>query len=376
MARVSCPPAMRALELLHEGIERRLHLGGQLAVSRRGERLLDEAFGEARPGEPMRRDHLVAWLSATKPLTAVAVAQLWERQRLEVDDPVARHLPEFAVHGKEGITLRHLLTHTAGIRMLDVGWPAKSWSEIVAGICASRPEPRWTPGAKAGYHLASSWFLLGEIVRRLDGRPIERYLREEICEPLGMTDSWVGMPEERFAAYGQALAPAWDTGREPPVLHPWHDRLHVDRPSPAAGGRGPIGELLPFYEMLLGGGRRAQQRLLAAPTVDALTSRQRVGLFDHTFRSVLDWGLGFVLNSRHYGDPTAPYGYGEHASLRAFGHSGYRSTVAFADPEHGLAVALAVNGTPSDEAHRARFDAILTALYEDLELTTAPRRSG
>ncbi len=359
---------MRALELLRAGIDDGLHLGGQLALSRAGERLIDEAFGEARPGEPMERGHLVAWLSAGKPLTAVAIAQLWERELLDADDPVARHLPEFAAHGKERITLRHLLTHTAGIRMLEVGWPERPWEEIVARICSARPEPRWEPGRKAGYHRESSWFLLGEIVRRLDGRPLERYVREELCEPLGMDDCWLGMPGERFAAYGERLAPAFDTERRPPAAHPWDDERHLTRCSPASGARGPAGQLLSLYEMLLGRGRHAGRRFLAPATVDALTSHQRVGMFDHTFRAVLDWGFGFVLNSAHYGDPDAPYGYGERASPRAFGHSGFRSIVAFADPEHGLAVALAVNGTPSEEAHRRRFHEVLTALYGDLGL--------
>src|SRR5436305_12531231 len=152
-----------------------VHLGAQLHVTLRGEVVADAALGENRPGEPLTPDHLMLWLSATKPVAAVAVAQLWERGRLELDDPVARHLPEFAAHGKEKITLRHLLTHTAGIRMLDTGWPAASWEEIVARIAASKPEPRWVPGRKAGYHLASSRFILGQVVRRLSGLPFHRH---------------------------------------------------------------------------------------------------------------------------------------------------------------------------------------------------------
>jgi CubicO group peptidase (beta-lactamase class C family) len=345
-----------------------LHTGGQLAVSLAGERVVDEAFGEATPGRPMRRDDLVAWLSAGKPLTAVAIGRLWEGDLLDLDDPVARHLPEFAVNGKDAITVRHLLTHTAGLRMLDVGWPTKAWADIVAGICAARPEPRWPPGGKAGYHLASSWFLLAEIVRRLDGRRFERYVREEILEPLGMADCWVGMPAGHVAAYGGRIVPTWNTESEPPTVHPWHEERYLTEPSPASGGRGPMGQLLHFYEMLLGRGRHGGRVLLRPPTVDALVAHQRTGMFDHTFRTRLDWGLGFVVDSRHYGDPNAPYGFGEHASSRTFGHSGYRSTVAFADPERQLAAALMVNGTPGDAEHRQRFHAALTALYEDLGL--------
>ncbi|MEZ5332216.1 MAG: serine hydrolase domain-containing protein [Thermoanaerobaculia bacterium] len=365
---------MRALELLEDGIERGLHLGGQLAVALRGERVLDRAFGEARPGEAMRTDHLVLWLSASKPMTAIAVAQLWEKGLLDVEDPVARHIPEFGVHGKEAVTIRHLLTHTGGIRTVKTAWPEASWTETIAEICALKLEPRWTPGLKAGYHLASSWFVLAEIVRRLDGRPIERYLREELFEPLGMEDCWLGMPAERYAAYGPRVAPNWNTEESPPERHDWDSEPRVTRPNPGSNGRGPMRELLRVYEMLLGRGTLEGRRFLTPQTVDAVTAHQRVGLYDHTFRHVLDWGYGFVVDSSHYRDAGTPYGYGRHASPRTFGHSGYRSTAAFADPEHGLAVALAVNGTPAAEVHRERFERVLTALYEDLGLDV--RASG
>jgi CubicO group peptidase (beta-lactamase class C family) len=136
----------RTAAALEAGIAAGLHLGAQLHVSLGGDVVADAALGENRPGEPLTPDHLTLWLSATKPAAAVAVAQLWERGRLELDDPVALHVPEFAAHGKERITLRHLLTHTAGVRLLDTGWPAARWEEIVARIAASRPEPHWTPG--------------------------------------------------------------------------------------------------------------------------------------------------------------------------------------------------------------------------------------
>ena len=100
-----------------------------------------------------------------------------------------------------------------------------------------------------------------------------------------------------------------------------------------------------------------------------MVARQRVGRIDKTFGRRIDWGLGFVLDSSHYGEETATYGYGRHCSARTFGHSGYRSSVGLADPEHRLVIALAVNGTPEDGAHRRRFDRVLTSIYEDLGLT-------
>ena len=358
-------------ELLEQSIAEGLQLGAQLCVLRGGETIADLALGEAAPGEAMTPATLVLWLSSTKPVAAVAIAQLWEGGRLELDDPVARHLPGFAAGGKGAITIRHLLTHTGGFRMLDVGFPHDAWDEILSRVCAARLEPRWVPGRKAGYHLASSWFVLGELVRRLAGRPFPEYVREAIFLPLGMSDCWIGMPAERFDEYGARLGRMFDTERRPPAPHPWHERSWVTGCSPGGNGWGPMRQLARFYEALRRGGELDSRRILGPQTVEALVARHRVGLLDHTFRASLDWGLGFIPNSAWQGDPRLPYGYGPHASARAFGHSGARSSAAFCDPEHGLVVALHVNGTPSEETHRERFSAVLAALYEDLGLVPA-----
>ena len=143
-------------------------------------------------------------------------------------------------------------------------------------------------------------------------------------------------------------------------------------PSPGGNGCGPIRELARFYQMLLAGGALAGRRLLRRETVEALAARHRVGLIDATFRARLDWGLGVIVNSAHYGEPEMPYGYGPFAGPRTFGHSGARSSTAFADPDAGLVVALAVNGMPADEVHRQRFERLMAALYRDLGLAREP----
>ncbi len=362
-----------------------LELGGQLFLVLRGAVVADAGFGEARPGVPMRRDHLMLWMSSTKPVAAVAICQLWERGRLELDDPVALHIPEFAQGGKERVTVRHLLTHTGGVRMLDTGWPAAGWEEIVARVCAQRLEPRWEPGRKAGYHLASSWFILGELVRRLDGRRFESYAREEIFEPLGARDCWIGMLVQRYRDYGARIAPMFDVvpsagvaageSGSPPAVPAENGATAEARlvvPSPGGNGCGPIRELARFYQMLLAGGALDGRRLLRRETVEAIAARHRVGLIDATFRVRLDWGLGVIVNSAHYGEPEMPYGYGPFAGPRTFGHSGARSSTAFADPDAGLVVALAVNGMPADDVHRQRFERLMAALYRDLGLARGP----
>lgn len=363
------PELPRTTAALEEGRQQGLHLGAQLYVSLGGEVVADAAYGEDRPGVALSRDALVLWLSSSKPVTAVALARLWERGVLDLDDPIARHLPEFAQGGKEAVTLRHALTHTGGFRMLDVGWPELSWDEIVARVCAVRREPRWPPGRRAGYHMAGSWFVLGEVIRRLAGRPFERFVREEVFEPLGMSDSWIGMPARRAEAYARSgrLATTYDTAEGEPRLLGWETPERLVRPSPAGGGRGPVRELGRFYEMLLGRGRLGGARILSPQSVEALTARHRVGMFDHTFRVKMDWGLGFIPDSSHYGGEV-PYAYGPHCSPRTFGHSGMRSSTGFADPEHGLAVGLAFNSLAGDAAHQARMTRVLGALYEDLGL--------
>src|SRR5436189_2391549 len=106
----------RTFEAVERGRAAGWHVGAQLYASVSGEVIADAAFGLARsaPDVPMRTDTLMLWMSATKPVAAVAVAQLWERGLLDLDDPVAKHLPAFAARGKQAVTIRHLLTHTGG----------------------------------------------------------------------------------------------------------------------------------------------------------------------------------------------------------------------------------------------------------------------
>lgn len=364
----------RTRTVIEDGIDARLHLGAQLYVSLRGRGSADLAIGERRAGQAMTEDTLLIWLSSTKPVAAVAIGQLWQAGKLDLDDPIARHVPPFAASGKERITIRHALTHTGGFRMLSVGWPHAPWDEIIDTICRGKPEPRWIAGEKAGYHMTSSWFMLGEIVRRIDGRAFADYVREEIFVPIGMTDSWVGMPEARYEAYGERIGLMYATEKQPMTARAWNRPAHVVGCSPGGNGHGPAKDLGRFYEMLLAGGVWGGRRILTPQTVAALTAAHRWGMMDQTFKHELVWGLGFILKSpgddpdiRDDGRPV-PYGYGRWASRRVFGHSGAQSSVAFADPEHGLVAALLVNGQPGETRHAERQRRLVEAIYQDLGL--------
>jgi CubicO group peptidase (beta-lactamase class C family) len=358
-------PLPRTSEVIERGIAGGLHLGAQGFVSVDGQRVAELTIGEAAAGAPMTADRMIIWWSMTKPSVAVAVARLWERGDVAIDDPVVRYVPEFGAHGKDRITLRHLLTHTGGFRAgdqvrSDTTDPDAWWGEVVAGICAVEPEPGWVPGERAGYHLTCGMTMLGEVVRRVDGRPFSRFVREEVFEPLGMADCWVGMPADRVTAYAGRLGTMHDTSGDAPVARVELDTpLALERCSPGGGGRGPMRQLARLYEMLRCHGELDGVRLLTPQTVEALTARHRVGMHDHTFNVVTDWALGFNVDGGAMGP---------HCSRRAFGHGGAQSSLAFCDPVHGVVAALQTNGMPGTDRHYRRFFDLTRALYVDLGL--------
>jgi CubicO group peptidase (beta-lactamase class C family) len=354
----------RATAVLRSGIDHGLHLGAQVCVWHEGTEVADFALGEARVGVPMTRESLVTWFSMTKPSVAVAVAQQWERGSLSLDDAVACYVPEFAVEGKDGITLRHLLTHTAGIRGGDQVASTASgedyWDEVVAGICAVEREEGWEPGRRAGYHLTCGMTMLAEVVRRVDGRRFEQYVREEVFLPLGMDDCWVGMPTDRHAAYGERIGTMHNTqGEEVVALDAIDDPDFLARCIPGGGGRGPMWQVARLYRALNGGGELDGVRVLGAQTVEAITARHRVGLFDETFHCHCDWGLGFAVDN---------FAMGRHASPRSFGHGGALSSYSFADPEHDVVAVVQTNGMCASDDHYRRLDVFMTAVYVDLTI--------
>ena len=341
-------------------------------MRQRGNEPISIVVGEGRVGVAMASATLLPWFSCTKAVTAVAIAQLWERAHLALDDPVARHVPEFAANGKAAITIRHVLTHAGGFRTLQPPTDAwrLEWDDLVARICASPIEDGWVVGESAGYHPVTGFQILGEIIQRIDGRDFAAYVNEEIFEPLDMGDSWMQLSEERYASYGDCMGVMYETGPTvvPAAVRGMDSWRGFRRPSPSGGGVGPMGDLVKLFEMFLGGGMRESERVLSAPTVEAMSVRHRAGRRDDTFGHVIDWGLGLMVNSWRYRSKPNSYGYGDSAGSRTFGHGGQESSLAFADPERGLAVALCCNGRPGEVANHLRTQPVITALYEELGL--------
>lgn len=357
------PPAA-LLEVIDDGISKQLHHGVAVSVSLRGELLLEFARGEAAPGEPLTTDHILLWLSSGKPLTAVGIARLWEAGQLDLDVPVTRYLPGFGQWGKGQITTRHLLTHTGGFRNVEIAWPGDDWDTIQRKIAETPLEPDWIPGETAGYHVASSWFVLGELIERISGQAYREFLREQVLDPLRLTETWNGLTAEEYNRLRPRMAPIYVREKGELLNRNWHVPEWVCPPGPGGNTRGTVADLRRFYECILQALKGGHPDFLQPSTLQEMTARQREGRRDLTFQHVLDFGLGWIINSRRYGADTAPYGFGQRTSEATFGHGGAQSSIGFADPESELVVAVIANGMPGEGQHQRRNRAILQAIED------------
>ncbi|MEM9700812.1 MAG: serine hydrolase domain-containing protein [Planctomycetota bacterium] len=397
--------------VLEQGRSDGMHHGAQLCVLHRGKTVCDGAMGERRPGEPLKPQHLMLWLSAGKPLTAAAALKLcepdWEggaaMPALRLDEPIGRSLPEFlAGHDdprRRQITVRHLLTHTAGLSEIDVGYPDVPWEESIRRLCNAPLADDWAVGRDGAYSPKAGWFLLGEIVRRAaawqaDDDDDEDWDDDEDEEdPVSAASNGASAPDlidltarlwgGRSVLDGRLAFQKEDLAIVRPQLAPMYRRekgelvdagmqtdAHLTRISPGSSLRAPAKTVAGFYRRLLEhDGGAPGDAFLTGLSVDAMTARHRVGVRDRTFQHDVDFGLGVIVDSNRYGAETVPYGFGPHCSPRTFGHGGSQSTMAFGDPENELAVAWATNGMCGEPKHQRRNRAINAAIYEDLGLT-------
>ncbi len=345
-----------------------IHLGAQAYVSRFGEPLLDVAIGESIRGRALERDDVMLWYSSGKPVTTAAVLQLWERGRLGLDDRVADYVDGWGA-GKERVTIRHVLTHTGGFTMVRGGETFDKdlpYAEAVARIAAHPAE--WEPGTKAGYHPTSGWKILGAVVEAVDGRPIDRYVAEEVLAPAGMTASHLGIDRDTQAALGDRLVPVHWTGhalaiptgdggirmREYHIENIHNEPWHIAKVEPGGGMRGPARDLGRFYESLLGYGTK---RILDRRTVEAMAAVHRYGVPDITLGNMkLPWGLGVQVA----GGLTGGVG------RRAFGHNGMASSRGMADPDAGLVIAFITNGLTDPLRNEQRMFEVVDGIYSAL----------
>jgi len=310
----------------------RHELPGAVVLIGRGDTIVyHRAFGQraVQPSpEPMTEDTIFDLASLTKVVaTTTSVMQLVEEGRIRLNDPVAQFIPEFGKYGKAGIQIRHLLTHTSGLRPdleLDV--------EFLGADEAIRRAGEEVPTASPGQQFVYSdinFFLLGDIVRRVSGERLDRYAKTRIFDPLGMTETTFLPPETwraRIAPTEACQTLAWPCGPSTPLTPFLRGIVHDPTARRMGGVAGHAGlfstaaDLSRFCRMLLGGGRLGAARILSPATVARMTSPSTPA----EMRAVR--GLGWDIDSPYSSNR------GELFPIGSFGHTGFTGTSLWLDP--------------------------------------------
>jgi CubicO group peptidase (beta-lactamase class C family) len=365
----------RAVDVAPEGVEQiwraveRLYASGihpaiQLCLRRHGDVLIDRAIGYAAgngPADQRRAEKIPATpatpfniFSASKAVTAMLIHLLDQRRLVHLNDPVCEYIPEFAAHGKDRITIQHVLTHRAGIPNLPAEIMRLEQLEDESGILDILCDTRltWRPGRRLAYHAITGGFILGEIVRRVTGKPIRAFLRDEIQAPLGLRWMNYGVaPREvprvaRSYLTGPPLLPPLSTLMERALGLPMEELVTVSNDPRFLSAVVPSGNVVAtanemgrFYQLLLAGGTLDGVEVFEPRTIRRAVQEQSYLEFDMTLVLPLRYAMGFMLGGHTlslYGPNTAA----------AFGHIGFTNIVTWADPDRQVSGALMTSGKP------------------------------
>ena len=328
----------------------RLFPGAALSVYCRGRLILDLVGGlaDTQRGAPVCPETLFPLFSGTKPFAAVALWQQIERGRLDLDDPVAAYWPAFGQNGKEHVLVRHLLSHRGGFPTTPADLPRVQWGDrqATSGAMAAI-SLEYEPGRTSAYHFLTQHWVCAELLRRLDGREYPDYLRQEITVPLGMPDTFVGLPmalEHRVAVL-HGTDGTDDRGR---IMIGANRELPLHRMTiPGGSGVSAARDMTRFYGAIAAGGALDGVRILRPETVARMLAIEVDGQVDATFDVPVRRGLGFELGG--LADPRRHWP-GATSTGRTFWHGGFGSSVCWGDADSGVAMAFLTNGVRRDEA--------------------------
>ncbi|MFE3883997.1 serine hydrolase domain-containing protein [Streptomyces lydicus] len=348
-------------------------LGAAAAVFVGGRKVVDLWGGIAddRTGREWQEDTVLPVMSVAKSVVSFLAHLLAQEGKLDLDTPVADCWPEFARHGKEGITTRMVLAHTAGIPLVERKLTFEeltAWTPVIRAL--EEQKPLWEPGTAYEYHAQAFGFIVGEVIRRLTGSTPGRYFRAVIGEPLGLR-TWIGIPQEEVPRLARLVEAA---GRAPlpsdllpmravtmngalpfPGLddpHGYNSPALLTAELPGAGAVSSARSLAALYAAVatgLDGG----PRLLSEGTVtDAVTQMSGGPSFSGFPDLGARWGSGVLLDSA----------FRRLLGPRSFAHSGAGGQFAFGDDEFGVGFAYTANrmGGAGDE----RAERLIGALRE------------
>jgi CubicO group peptidase (beta-lactamase class C family) len=375
----TCDPAFRQVRsVFEENFEKRAEIGAAVAVVVDGHTRVDLWAGSADQAgtQPWKRDTLVNVYSTTKGMTALCAQRLIDQGKLELDAPVATYWPEFAAAGKERMPVRWLLSHKAGLAAVRETLPDEAlydWTAMCAALAAETPW--WTPGDGHGYHAVTFGWLVGELVRRIDGRSLGRYFRDEVAGPLG-AEFHIGLPDAQHARVAEMGAIPLEAGEgesnlgaimladpaglaakaftNPPSMMrgpnvPEWRRAEI----PGANGQADALSIARIYGALARG-----TSLLSREGIERCREEQAHGK-DRVLLISTRIGQGFMLSQNL---PLASFG----PSPGAFGHPGAGGSVGFADTTTGLGFGYVMNRMGPNILLDPRAEALIDAVYASL----------
>jgi CubicO group peptidase (beta-lactamase class C family) len=379
----NCEPRFeRVKAAFAENFEKRNEYGAAVAVTLDGKPVVDIWAGYTDKARtiPWGRDTIANVFSTTKGMTAICAHRLVDQGKLDLDAPVATYWPEFAQAGKDKMPVRMLLNHQAGLpairRKLNDA-DMYDWDTMVTALAAQ--EPWWVPGTRHGYHALTIGFLVGEVVRRITGKSLGAYFRDEIAKPLGL-DCHIGLDERDDSRCATMLAsPPPPPGQvnlfEYAQQHPdsvtayafnnpatamklgaVNSRAWRGAEVPAANGHSNARALARLYGALARGGELDGVRVLSPEGIVRSYTEESFGM-DEVLLITTRFTTGFMLTK-----PDDPFGPG----LHTFGHPGAGGSLGFADPDSRIGFGYVMNKMGPYIVVDPRTRALIDALYASI----------
>ena len=375
------------LDAFAANFSEREECGASFCLTVDGEMVADFWGGLKAPqGAPWQQDTISVIFSATKGATALSAHLLVDRGELDLDAPVVEIWPEFAAAGKDKATLRMLLGHSLGIPELRGEIPPGAiydWDYIAGRIAAEAPF--WPPGTRNGYHSMTFGWTVGEVVRRVSGKSLGTFFREEIAEPLGL-DFWIGLPEAeeprvapvipRKIKIGEELPPFLDVALNQPgsipslflknsgdfIMRGCNTREGHAAELPAGNGITNARGLAAMYAPLANGGAAFGVELLRRETIDRMAEVSVASHEDATLMIPTRFSLGFMksMDNRGLGLEGVIMG------SRAFGHVGAGGSLGFADPDCAMSFGYTMNRLGPGLLLNERGQSLVDAAYRAL----------
>jgi CubicO group peptidase (beta-lactamase class C family) len=348
-------------------------VGASFAIWKDGKYLVDIWGGhaDAAKTKEWQRDTLPNVWSTTKAVAAFALAILVERGQLSYDDKITKYWPEFGAHGKDQLTVGQVLSHQSGVSTVREPLTTEDLYDhdaMAARMAAA--EPLWEPGTRSGYHALTFAFPTGELVKRITGKTIGQFFREEVAGPWDI-DFHIGLPESEEPRIAEMIEAKNAQSLDEAGLNDVQ-KLTFANPAPSAlapntrawraaelssaGGRGSASALAKLYGAVATDGTLNGKKLISAETREKL-SKEQIFNEDLVLGLPGSWGAGVLRNlgGLLYGPNEA-----------TIGHSGWGGSFVLGDPTAGVGIAYVMNQMGPDLAGDPRAMGLLAASYEAL----------